>query len=254
MWFSISLPVPGIQKAFPAHPLLSPQWGEVGPQCGHLTLKSLESTSSFSAHVEQQRPWVRVSLCKQLSLSSKKLDSTTARTHGESLYCKVAKAKTKKERRAPKERREKEEEGDWESRERENKEKEAKEKREGKWGGRRERLKRSSQACHVKLGPNESPKIYADTTAIKPQDGKVGFFYFWHTFTFHFQFLYFGHNGHKCHQTAGWKGLFYLFVWRRKVEEQPAGFYYFGESLNKVLVIRGLESRGRKNYDKKEPH
>ena len=40
------------------------------------------------------------------------------------------------------------------------------------------RLKRSSQACHVKLGPNESPKIYADTTAIKPQDGKVGFFYF----------------------------------------------------------------------------
>ena len=29
------------------------------------------------------------------------------------------------------------------------------------------------QACHLKIGPNESPKIYADTTAIKPQDGKV---------------------------------------------------------------------------------
>ena len=29
------------------------------------------------------------------------------------------------------------------------------------------------QACHLKISPNESPKIYADTTAIKPQDGKV---------------------------------------------------------------------------------
>ena len=36
--------------------------------------------------------------------------------------------------------------------------------------------------------------------------------------------------------------------------ESPSAFYYFWESLNKVPVIRGLESRGRKNYDKKEPH
>jgi len=53
--------------------------------------------------------------CFKCTSCSKKLDSTTARTHGESLYCK---------------------------------------------------------ACHLKIGPNESPKIYADTTAIKPQDGK----------------------------------------------------------------------------------
>ena len=43
------------------------------------------------------------------------------------------------------------------------------------------------------------------------------------------------------------------FQQRRKVES-PSAFYYFWESLNKVPVIRGLESRGRKNYDKKEPH
>ena len=29
----------------------------------------------------------------------------------------------------------------------------------------------------MKLGPKESPKIYTDTTAIKPQDGKVFFPY-----------------------------------------------------------------------------
>ena len=75
----------------------------------------------------------------------------------------------------------------------------------------------------MKLGPKESPKIYTDTTAIKPQDGKVFFL-------------------HHCH-----------FRQRRKVES-PSAFYYFWESLNKVPVIRGLESRGRKNYDKKEPH
>ena len=42
---------------------------------------------SFSA--AQQRQKVKVSFCKQLFLLSKKLDSSTARTHGESLYCKV---------------------------------------------------------------------------------------------------------------------------------------------------------------------
>ena len=31
----------------------------------------------------------------------------------------------------------------------------------------------SWQACHLKQSPNESPKIYADTSIIKPQDGKV---------------------------------------------------------------------------------
>jgi len=53
--------------------------------------------------------------CFKCNTCSKKLDSTTARCHGEGLYCK---------------------------------------------------------ACHLKLGPHESPKIHADTSIIKPADGK----------------------------------------------------------------------------------
>ena len=30
--------------------------------------------------------------------------------------------------------------------------------------------------CHLNLGPQESPKIYADTAVIKPEDGKVSTF------------------------------------------------------------------------------
>ena len=29
------------------------------------------------------------------------------------------------------------------------------------------------KACHLKLGPHESPKIHADPSIIKPADGKV---------------------------------------------------------------------------------
>ena len=94
---------------------------------------------SFSA--AQQRQKVKVSFCKQLFLLSKKLDSSTARTHGESLYCKVEKLKIQPKQIS-------------------------KERRRSKMGFK-------CQACHLKINPNESPKIYADTTAIKPQDGKV---------------------------------------------------------------------------------
>ena len=54
--------------------------------------------------------------CFKCNTCSKKLDSTTARCHGEGLYCKQ---------------------------------------------------------CHLKLGPHESPKIHADTSIIKPADGKA---------------------------------------------------------------------------------